>query len=462
MAARILRIELRRSVALWAGLVIAAVGVFVLFASNEPYPSWMQLVVTQRDIMQLTWPLALGAGAWQGIRERRSRVEELLTTVARPRWQRVMPVAGAMAVGAVAAYVVMLSGAAGHLRHVNGYFPVGAIALIALGALAMVAAVWFGLALGALLPSPLTAPMLVVAGFVGMAVVPPVLRVQDRRDPGTILLLPHLRGPSNGLSGLEMLSARANLSQALWLVALAATAVALFAAAGRRSRILALVPVVLGGAIAVPIMPGQFDSAWVEDRRATEVVCTPDEPRVCTARAHSYIFGTLRKPARQALSILAAKLPPAPVRVLVEDPGKDPDRRPPEDTLLVYLPVFDDVTTYSADTLLWTMLGGAGVPPCENLGGKAGAIDGTYMAARLVAAAWLLDRDVPAAAERGSESTETAGPGPEAETALANDALAALRALPAEEQRARVTALRDAERTCAVGDRLELLTGNPR
>ncbi len=42
---------------------------------------------------------------------------------------------------------------------------------------------------------------------------------------------------------------------------------------------------------------------------------------------------------------------------------------------------------------------------------------------------------------------------------LARQALAALRALPADEQRARVTALRDAERTCAAGDRLEMLTG---
>ena len=42
---------------------------------------------------------------------------------------------------------------------------------------------------------------------------------------------------------------------------------------------------------------------------------------------------------------------------------------------------------------------------------------------------------------------------------LARQALDALRALPADEQRARVTALRDAERTCAEGDRLELLTG---
>ncbi len=205
MGARILRIELRRSVALWAALVIAAAGVFVLFASNEPYGSWMQLVISSRDIMQLTWPLALAAGAWQALRERRSRVEELMATTPRPRWQRVLPVATAMAIAAVAAYLVMLAGAASHLRHIDGYFSLGAIPLIALGALAMVGAVWLGQAIGTLLPSPLTAPMLAVVGFLGLAVSPMIV-AQDSRDPGTFLLFPYLQGPRDGGFAIQMLS----------------------------------------------------------------------------------------------------------------------------------------------------------------------------------------------------------------------------------------------------------------
>src|SRR5262252_7172430 len=127
MGGRILRIELRRAVALWAGLLIAAVGVFVLFASNPPYRSWLELAVIQRDIMQLTWPLALGAGAWQGIRERRSGVEELLATTPRPRRRRVLPIAAAMAIGAVAAYLVMLAGASGHLWNLEVYLSPGTV-----------------------------------------------------------------------------------------------------------------------------------------------------------------------------------------------------------------------------------------------------------------------------------------------------------------------------------------------
>ncbi len=445
-AARILRIELRRSIALWAALLIAAAGVFVLFASNEPYGSWMQVAITQRDILQLTWPLALGAGAWQGIRERRFRVEELLATTPRPRWRRVLPVATAMAIGAVVAYLLMFAGAAGHVRHFNAYFPAGALPLIALGALSLVAAAWLGLAMGTLLPSPLTAPMLVVIGFVSLAVSPMVI-AQDSRDPGTFLLMPYLQGPRDGGFALQMLSARANFAQALWLTAVAMTGLAVFAAARPATRVASLLPALLGAAIAVPTMPSTLAVAWVEDRRATEVVCTRDEPQVCTARLNSYALNDLRGPARQALAALAAKLPPAPTRVRV---GYDSDRReaPPPDTLLVGIAQFDDITERTPDDLLWTMLNGAGIPRCPKFMDSPEDNGARYEAARLVAAAWLLDRDLlPAEGDEGPDRR------------LAREALAALRALPADVQRARVTALRDAERTCADGDRLDLLAG---
>jgi hypothetical protein len=462
MGVRILRIELRRSVALWAALVIAAVGVFVLFASNEPYGSWMQLVIVQRDIMQLTWPLALAAGAWQGIRERRSRVEELLATTPRPRWQRVLPVSTAMAIAAVAAYLVMLAGAAGHLQHIDGYFPLGAIPLIALGALAMIGAVWLGQAIGTLLPSPLTAPMLAVIGFFGLAVSPMIV-AQDSRDPGTFLLFPYLQGPRDGAFASQMLSARANLSQALWLAALAATGLAVFAASRPSTRVAALLPVVLGAAIAVPVMPSHLSVAWVEDRGATEVVCTKDEPKVCIARLHAYALDHVRGPARQALSVLAAKLPPARTRVLVDTVGEKETVDPqPPDTLVVRVSSFDDIADYRTEDLLWIMLDGAGVPPCANLARPTPQDEPetkgdpesreepeiNYLAARLAVAAWLLDRDPPAGGR-------AEGP----EVPVAREALTILRGLPADEQRTRVAALRDAERACAEGDRLEMLTG---
>ncbi|GEM_PF-1666458 len=454
MGARILRIELRRSVALGAAALIAAVGVFVLFASNPPYGFWMELVIFQRDILQLTWPLALAAGAWQGIRERRSRIEELLATTPRPRWQRVLPIATAMAIAAVAAYLVMLAGAAAHLRHLDGYFSLGAIPLIALGALAMVGAIWLGLAIGRLLPSPLTAPMLAVIGFFSLAVSPMIV-AQDSRDPGTFLLFPYLQGPRDGGFALQMLSARANLSQALWFAAVAATGLALFATSRPSTRVAAVLPLLLGAAVAVPAMPSTLSVAWIQDRRATEVVCTDDEPEVCITRLHSHALDQVRGPARQALAVLAAKLPPAPTRVVVQTADKGPEDPQPRDTLAVRISFFEDGVEYTSEDLLFLMLIGAGVPPCANLMGTREKPETEYLAARLVVAAWLLDRDLAAAQGRDEGPEGPEGP-------LAREALTAVRGLAADEQRARVTAFRDAERTCAEGDRLDMLTGAAR
>lgn len=457
MGSRILGIELRRSVALWVTLLIAAVGVFVLFASSPPYGSWMELAIVQRDIMQLTWPLALGAGAWQGIRERRSRVEELLTTTARPRRWRVLPVAAAMAIAAVAAYLVMFAGGAGHLDRVQGYFSYGTIPLIALGALAMVAAAWLGLAVGALLPSPLTPPALVVVGVVGLSLVPQALVAQPY--PGTFLLLPFLQGPRDGGYEVQMLSARANLSQALWLAAVAATGLALFAAGRPRARLAAVVPVLMGVAIAVPVMPRQLAGAWVEDGRATGVVCTADEPKVCVSRVQAHLLDTLRGPAREALTILAAKLPQAPTRVEVRNVVNGmPDAPQPADLVLVFFGPFEYVADYASDGLLETLLNGAGVRPCvDQLGSDPTRPTDVpppepkprYAAARHAVSQWLLDRSPKPVPKAGSGDPET----------LEIEALAVLRALPASEQQARIVAFRAAELTCAEGDRLNLLTG---
>jgi hypothetical protein len=228
----------------------------------------------------------------------------------------------------------------------------------------------------------------------------------------------------------------------------------------------ALLPVVLGAAIAVPVMPRQLSVAWVEDRGATEVVCTKDEPKVCIARLYAYALDHVRGPARQALSVLAAKLPPAPTRVLVESVGENETADPqPPDTLVVRVSSFDDIADYRIDDLLWIMLNGAGVPPCANLArptpqdepetkGDPSSREEpeiNYLAARLAVAAWLLDRDPPAGGR-------AEGP----EVPVAREALTILRGLPADEQRTRVAALRDAERACAEGDRLEMLTGTSR
>jgi hypothetical protein len=243
----------------------------------------------------------------------------------------------------------------------------------------------------------------------------------------------------------------------LWLVALAVAGLGLLAAARPVTRLAALLPVVLGAVVAVALLPGQLAAAWVDNPHATELRCTSDKPRICAPRAQSYMLGALREPARRALSILDSKLPPAPVTVTVEIDERASDTRPPADTLLLRLRLNASDAMLTPDSLLARMLDGAGVPLCLSLagdesGGSASEPVVRYLAARAAAAAWLLD----------GEPRQSGGRGAAPEMALALQTLNALRALPAAEQRARVAALRDAERSCAAGDHLDLLTGSDR
>ncbi|GAA0965060.1 hypothetical protein GCM10009555_003650 [Acrocarpospora macrocephala] len=307
----------------------------------------------------------------------------------------------------------------------------------------------------------LIAPLLVVAGFIGFAVLPPLFRDREQGDPGVILLFPYLRGPRDGEYAVRMLSAQANLTQALWLAAVAATGLALFAAARRGTRVAALLPALIGAAVAVPAAPARFAAAWVEDDRATEVVCTRDEPAVCVSRVESHLLARLRGPARQALSTLAAKLPPGAARAEVRVVSAGIPQAPqPADTIQLFVSHFDDLTEETADNLLGRMLAGAGVRPCVNqlgfdptrfIEGPPPEPNHRYLAARQAAYGWLVGGRPPQTLDDGDPAA-----------AFTGEALAALYALPADEQRARVAALRAAELTCARGDRLDLLTGGTR
>ena len=104
------------------------------------------------------------------------------------------------------------------------------------------------------------------------------------------------------------------------------------------------------------------------------------------------------------------------------------------------------------------MLDGAGVPPCVNLLG----FDPTKLGSArspLSRTSGTWQRAVPRRPGCSARPANASKGEKESEETLAPLALAALRRLPPDEQRERVAALRDAELTCAPGDRLDLLTG---
>ena len=92
----ILRTELRRSIAPWAGLALVAVALGFLFLLSGPWwkvpAPWTGNTTTTalwlRFLLVFLWPIAVGAGAIQGMRESRSGMVELLATTSRPGWLR--------------------------------------------------------------------------------------------------------------------------------------------------------------------------------------------------------------------------------------------------------------------------------------------------------------------------------------------------------------------------------------
>src|ERR1041384_6934261 len=109
---RILGIELRRSAAFGAALLIAVAGSIVLQATSGRWSSgWMALVMVQREYLIVVVPLTMAAGAWQSYREHRANVAELFATVPRPRPLQVVPVLIATGLAALVAYLVALAAA---------------------------------------------------------------------------------------------------------------------------------------------------------------------------------------------------------------------------------------------------------------------------------------------------------------------------------------------------------------
>jgi len=430
---RILGIELRRSAALGTALALLVVGVVLLFfAEGISFATgWMQLAMTQRLYLAVLWPLALAAGAWQARREHRSNVAELFASTPRPRSHRTMPTLGAMAVAVVFGY--LLVGLAGGLWIIDTarYLPMSVFVVVAVGALSLVAAAWLGLAIGRLLPSLVTAPALGVAGLGLLLVIPGATRPR-----GWLALVFSPIYEMNMPDAYATVPAQVSLAQALWLAALAVTAVILYASSGWRLRVAAVLPVVVGAALAIMVMPHQervVNSAI--DPVARELVCTEDEPRVCVSRVHGQLLPEVTPQAREGLAVLA-KLPGAPTQVHEDTTTYSPEVTPPQrdDVVLLRVEAGSDGHLKDRADVKAAVVSGACASPagCEKAAG---------LAERLAAGYWLMGRE-PVAGET-SEPTIIAE---------ATELWRSLRQLPAGEATARVVALRRTAGTCSVDE----------
>ncbi|MEU4419630.1 hypothetical protein AB0F81_03330 [Actinoplanes sp. NPDC024001] len=432
---RVLGIELRRSAAAGSALTLLVVGVLTLFfAERIGFASgWMQLAMSQRLFLALLWPLALAAGAWQALREHRSKTAELFASTPRPRAQRAVPTLAAMAFAVVTGYLA--TGAAGGLWIFDTaeYLPVQFFTVTAVGLLALVAAVWLGLAAGRLLPWRVTPPMLGIAGLGLLLLIPGATRPR-----GWLALVFSPIYEMNMPGEYATVPARVSAAQTVWLAALAIAAVLLFVSDGWRVRVAALLPVLVGAALAITVMPHQNRVVTdAIDPVARELVCAPDEPRVCVSRVHSGLLPEVVAPAREALTVLA-KLPDPPVQVNEDTTTYGPMSFAPwrPDIVLARIEVGTDGRLANRDTVLTETVAAAfaGAPDCEQ-----------YPASpdRLAAAYWLIGREPAAVTTYDPEVNE--------ET---RQLWRELRTLPETEANARVVAFRQAALKCAAGDGL--------
>ncbi|MFD7899243.1 hypothetical protein [Streptomyces sp. NPDC059743] len=463
---RILRIELRRSTGLWLGalLLLGSVALLQLFGGGpwaegaESWTAqWTSAAWWERYLMVFLLPLAVAAGAVQGLRDHRSGMTELLGTTPRPVRQRSARTAGALALILATAYLLVFLYGGVQVIGNEGYAHLRWLPIVVVGALALVAAAWLGMGVARTVPSALTPPALTLATLMA------VVLVHDAVTPGMfpnriVLLSPSLAEVHSTFLNVAW---RVNAGQTVWLLGLAATGFLLLVAGKARARLLALLPVVLGAAVAVPLLPAHQDRNYVIDKAATALVC--DGP-VCVTRVHERELAVLAGPGEEALRLLTgAGLPDPPSAVRETVPawplGPWQPQAPPQPA--GFIPVDFEAQALSGatkDEVLRGLLAGAGTAPCvvplrsypteeeERRYDRTKAV--RELAARTVAAAWFTGelKPLPGTGELRADAGKLAGP-----------AWNALRALPTDEQRTRIAALRTAALRCE-GDLLAVLT----
>ncbi|RDG38901.1 hypothetical protein DVH02_06560, partial [Streptomyces corynorhini] len=170
----ILRTELRRSVAPWAGAVVPAVALAFLYLISGPWwhgasqwtVQWTPMALWTRSLLVILWPVAIGLGALQGLRDHRSKITELLTSTPRPARHRAAVLAGMTALTLASGYALLvLVGAVQVFTGPTAYTHLAWLPISLVAALALGAGAALGMGIGRALPSVLTPPMLTVAAF---------------------------------------------------------------------------------------------------------------------------------------------------------------------------------------------------------------------------------------------------------------------------------------------------------
>ncbi|CAM5241092.1 hypothetical protein GCM10010329_44970 [Streptomyces spiroverticillatus] len=459
MNPRILRIELRRSVAPWAGgvVLVAALAFLLLLpgawaSDNVSWTGqWTSMAFWTRYPLFFLWPLAVGLGALQGLRDHRSAMGELLTSTPRPARHRATAVAGTMALTLVVGFGLLVAiGAVRVLAGDTTYNSLAWLPISAVGALALGAGAVLGMGVARALPSVLTPPALAVVALIANNFLRHTQSSESEVPvsgvPNALALLSP--GVAEVRDTLLTLALPVHLGQTLWLLGLAVTGVGLLVAVRARARLLALVPLVAGGALALVLLPGDARDTYVVDRAAAAQVC---EGEVCLTRARQARLDAWAAPGKEALRALRLTLgaqAPAGIRERVAPRALSATPERPRDAVLVD---FDDpmYTAAEGKRLTRALTAQGLIPLCHP---RSATESGTQedAAAQRIAVAWTFGEEL-----RPLEGTSYPLAGfPDPAVAVWQK----FGALPRAEQQKRLGAAHTAAVSCS-GDALTVLNG---
>ncbi|MDX8147517.1 hypothetical protein SK854_35775 [Lentzea sp. BCCO 10_0061] len=361
-----LRIELRRSTALWAGLLVLVSGTGMLALVMSSGVRWTgnstSAVLGLRLPLAYVWALVVGLAVFQGMRDSRARVTELFDATSRPGWVRLGTLASAVAGVVAVATALLCAGLVANVALGGGFVSAGFVPLLVTVVLALASSVLLGLAVGRLLPHPLTAPVALVATFMVATTAGRALEVTTPGDEISplALLTPVMDAPS---SDLVTTSASVDLGQIAWFTGLGVTAFLLLVARTHLGRLAALVPAGLAVVLALSIMPVKYSDVLVADSIASRLVC---EGKVCLSQAHSDDLPRTAAVGRDVLAKLAV-LPDAPTEIREDTSAMAHLTAPQRDQKTVYVRSqgHPRVLTMTDDQLRLELLSGAGVAGCS-------------------------------------------------------------------------------------------------
>lgn len=459
---RVLRTELRRSVAPWAGGVILTSALAFLYLVNGSWwngttawtAQWTSLALWTRSLLFYLWPIAVGFGALQGLRDHRSRMVELLTSTPRPARHRAAVPAGATAITLASAYALLILVGGVQVLSNTAYTHAGWLPISLVGALFLVAGALLGMGVGRALPSALTPPLLTMSAFAFAALMHLSLGRTATTDPAggfpttepnrVSLLSPEV---DEVHSALVTLSASVHIGQTIWVLGMATTGFALLVAATRRTRLIALTPVLAGAVLALLVLPSDPSRMYVVDKTAAELVC---EGPVCVTRTHEDRLAELAGPGKEALRLLHGALGErAPVSAR-ENTAVRAEGSTPKWSRTTVLFDFDDDLVAAAkgkDQLTRALLAKGLVPGCTPTGWSSFG-DDQY--AQAVAVGWVLGelKPLPGLTAGMREDVD----------AKARPVWKKFKALPRAEQVSRINAMRGAALACE-GDPFDVLSG---